>query len=284
MAYPNTSPSYTATDANATLAANNHAARHTQEEADIVALAAKVGIGASTPSTATVLKGTGAGTSTYGKVALATEVSGTLPVANGGTGATGSTGSGNVVLATSPTITTPNIASFANAHHDHTNSANGGQLTTDSAPDHTWTSEKLSSTIAFRAYHNTTQSSGNATFAATSFNTESYDLGADFASSEFVVPVSGVYHFDARVHTTSSNTRLIISLFKDTGSGYAEAARGVDHSGTGGAAGQGSIVSSDLKLSAGDKIKVYSFGDSSLNLSGGTEAAYFSGHFIGYAA
>lgn len=43
----------------------------------------------------------------YGKIGLTTHVSGTLPVANGGTGATASTGSGSVVLATSPTLVTP---------------------------------------------------------------------------------------------------------------------------------------------------------------------------------
>ena len=43
----------------------------------------------------------------YGKIGLTTHVSGTLPVANGGTGVTTSTGSGNVVLSTSPTLVTP---------------------------------------------------------------------------------------------------------------------------------------------------------------------------------
>jgi len=43
----------------------------------------------------------------WGKIALASAVSGTLPVANGGTGVTTSTGSGNVVLSTSPTLVTP---------------------------------------------------------------------------------------------------------------------------------------------------------------------------------
>jgi hypothetical protein len=38
---------------------------------------------------------------------LTTGVTGTLPVANGGTGVTGSTGSGSVVLSTSPSLTTP---------------------------------------------------------------------------------------------------------------------------------------------------------------------------------
>jgi hypothetical protein len=42
-----------------------------------------------------------------GTVNLATQITGTLPVANGGTGATTSTGSGAVVLATSPTLVTP---------------------------------------------------------------------------------------------------------------------------------------------------------------------------------
>jgi len=44
---------------------------------------------------------------TLGTVNLASGVTGTLPVANGGTGVTTSTGTGNVVLSTSPTLTTP---------------------------------------------------------------------------------------------------------------------------------------------------------------------------------
>ena len=44
---------------------------------------------------------------TLSGVALTSQVSGTLPVANGGTGVTSSTGSGNVVLSTSPTLVTP---------------------------------------------------------------------------------------------------------------------------------------------------------------------------------
>lgn len=40
----------------------------------------------------------------------------------------GETGTGVLVFNNSPTIVTPTIASFANAGHDHTNSAGGGQL------------------------------------------------------------------------------------------------------------------------------------------------------------
>lgn len=41
----------------------------------------------------------------------------------------GSTGTGNLVRDTSPTIVTPTIASFANAQHNHTTEAGGGQIT-----------------------------------------------------------------------------------------------------------------------------------------------------------
>ena len=49
----------------------------------------------------------GTGTTSTTFVNLATNVTGTLPVANGGTGVTTSTGSGNNVLSTSPTLVTP---------------------------------------------------------------------------------------------------------------------------------------------------------------------------------
>jgi hypothetical protein len=58
-------------------------------------------------TTTTVLHGNAGGAPTFAAVSLTADVSGTLPVANGGTGVTSSTGSGNNVLSTSPTLVTP---------------------------------------------------------------------------------------------------------------------------------------------------------------------------------
>jgi hypothetical protein len=52
-----------------------------------------------------VLHGNASGAPTFSAVSLTSDVSGTLPVGNGGTGVTTSTGSGAVVLGTGPTIT-----------------------------------------------------------------------------------------------------------------------------------------------------------------------------------
>lgn len=64
---------------------------------------------------------------TLGTVNLASGVTGTLAVANGGTGVTTSTGSGNVVLSTSPSLTTPVLGTptsgnLSNCTADGTNS------------------------------------------------------------------------------------------------------------------------------------------------------------------
>jgi hypothetical protein len=52
----------------------------------------------------------------YGKIGLTTHVSGTLPVANGGTGVTSSTGTGSVVLSDSPTLVTPALGTPASGN------------------------------------------------------------------------------------------------------------------------------------------------------------------------
>lgn len=97
--FPTSLDNYTGSE---TLSGAGHAQNHN-------AIEAKLGTGSSTPVASTVLRGTGTGTSSWAQVVLTTDVTGTLPVANGGTGVTSSTGTTAVVLSNSPTLVTPTL-------------------------------------------------------------------------------------------------------------------------------------------------------------------------------
>ena len=92
-----------------TLAAAGHTALHNTSYDEIRALATKLGTGSSTATASTVLRGTGAGTSAWGQVVLTTDVTGTLPVANGGLGQNSLTG----LSLPSATLTSPSISNPA---------------------------------------------------------------------------------------------------------------------------------------------------------------------------
>lgn len=129
----------------------------------------------------------------------------------------------------------------------------------------------------FRAYHNTTQSSGSGAFAKMSFNTENWDISGNFGSSTFTAPVAGYYFFFARANTTGTPTRLLISLYKNG----SEHSRGDDLSDDEAqAAGSGVSVSGLIQLAVNDTVEVYSFGNTALTLESGTTTAYFGGYLV----
>ena len=95
----------TAANVTGTVAIANGGTGATTQQAAMNALAG-------TQTANRVLRSNGTNT-TLSQVALATDVTGTLPVANGGTGVTTSTGTGDVVLSNSPTLVTPALGTPA---------------------------------------------------------------------------------------------------------------------------------------------------------------------------
>jgi hypothetical protein len=96
----------------------------------------------------------------YGKIGLTTHVSGTLPVANGGTGVTTSTGTGNVVLSTSPTLVTPALGTPSSGTLTNCTGLSGAAITTGTVTNNRTTATALNTPSAIVAR----DSSGN--FAA----------------------------------------------------------------------------------------------------------------------
>lgn len=128
QSFPTSNPSYPDTTGSETLntAGGGYGLSRIIDDygLDITAIATKVGTGSSTASAGTVLRATGAGTSSWTAVNLTTDVTGTLPTANGGTGTTTLTfpsGTDTLVgrattdtltnkILTSPTINNPTLS------------------------------------------------------------------------------------------------------------------------------------------------------------------------------
>ena len=127
-----------------------------------------------------------------------------------GTSVTAVTGTGSNVLATSPTIVTPTIASFANSNHNHSNSAGGGQLTeaglnlTKSAADaNGWTKKNYGN---WQAYERTETISSKAVGANTGVSIATYSMPVGVTNTSTLRFYTGVLGgFGGRIFATIDN-------------------------------------------------------------------------------
>lgn len=278
--FPGSTPSFPGFTAGHTLLVDVHASQHNLEQGEIIALANKMGTGASTPTSGMVLRGNGTGTSTWGQVVLTTDVTGVLPIANGGTGTTSTTGTGSVVFGTSPTIasptlTTPTIASFTNATHNHLNAAGGGTLGAAAVPALDLSIQTISNPYKFRAYRNAAANTGNGAFATVAFDTESYDTNNNHSAGTYTAPITGYYWFAGGISVGSDNVDTAVGLFKN-GTEFARGGQG-----TFGAVSASYTVSDLIPLTAGDTVTLAAFAASTKALNvGASSQNYLSGFLV----
>lgn len=218
-AFPGAIPTFAGFTSTHTLAADNHAAQHNLEQAEVVAIATKVGTGASTPVAGSLLRATGLGTSGWGQADLTTDVTGVLPQANGGTGRTDATGSGAPVYQTSPTIVTPTIADLTNMQHDHTSAAEGGPIPASAIPALDLSDQALTNPYKFKVTTDnaTTLTSGG--YTKIQWGTEVFDSNGNFdtTNDQYTIPVSGYYMFTATINATAGGVagRHGVALYTD---------------------------------------------------------------------
>jgi hypothetical protein len=172
---------------------------------------------------------------------------GTLAVANGGTGVTTSTGSGANVLGTSPTITgaTITVASTANP--------------------------------TFSAYVASNQSITSSTAVKVPFNTEEWDTNNNYDSTtnyRFTPTVAGYYLINSAVATVGGSTRAFAMVYKNG----AEAKRGNDSS----AAVNGVVVNALVSANGStDYFEIYVYTNvGGTNLGGGATLSYFQASMV----
>lgn len=155
--FPSSLPSGATATSTDTLAASGHTARHNTDRAEVVAIATKVGVDGSAVNTTHdyKLSGVSAGdkavsqsgsevmanktinSSSLNSPTITTPTMTTPVITGGGSWAsptistptiTNPTITGGGSWTGSPTLTTPTIASFTNAQHNHSNAAGGGSL------------------------------------------------------------------------------------------------------------------------------------------------------------
>lgn len=275
--FPSALPSFTTPTSGETLQAGGHTALHVGEDSNIVAIATKVGTGASTPTNDTVLRGNGTGTTIYDQVHLSTDVSGVLPTSNGGTGTTSTTGTGAIVLQTSPTINNPTLSNPTESGGTY-NTATLNAPTIVNYPSNSIPPTALQTAIPssllynpykFSVYRNASYTTGGALPGTTAvvFDTKSgsgaFDTGGNFSTSTglFTAPIAGFYQFNAFfLINTAGGNGFGINLIKN---GAASNVGFVGIQGATAGFGAAASVSALLQLAANDTVGVNAYNGAS---------------------
>ncbi len=156
-------------------------------------------------------------------------------------------------------------------------------LTTDGAGLASW--KTLPANTAFGATQSAGASIPNGTDTKIAFAQENYDPGNGFASGNYTVPVTGVYHFDADIPGTgalqTASTSYIMELRVNN-----VAVRSMSAVNAANTAYNGLGISCDLSLSAGNVVNVYfrqfNSQGNSMNIAGSSPEnnPHFTGHRV----
>lgn len=155
-----------------------------------------------------------------------------------------------------------------------------GAITTAKIADDAVTPAKWVNPYCFRAYPSVATTVADAADTKITFGTEDYDYNNNFASSTYTVPVNGVYNFSGRVEYATSiasgvNAYTVL---------YVNGSPTVKGSQLGSAfvTSAGMILSTDIKLNAGDTVELWAYQDSAGTEATATASAsiWFAGHLV----
>ena len=154
-------------------------------------------------------------------------------------------------------------------------------LTSDASGLASWKPAANPSTASFRATKTANQISFSGSSNTMNFGSTDYNDGSNFSSDQFVVPTTGVYHFDIKlmwILTAIGAVKYSLIVSLNSGFSATELSRSqyiVDGSVSG---NMTTDLSLDIKLTAGQNVYVMSYQNSGANQSVLSLFSAFSGH------
>jgi hypothetical protein len=145
-------------------------------------------------------------------------------------------------------------------------------------------SRYLASQVAFLAYNSTDDLISASGWHDVEFDTEIFDDGGNYnnVTDRFVAPVSGVYHFTAKVGITNSINSIGYVILGFSVNGAANVKLVLEYYPTADSHEVTQNGSFTYKLNAGDyvKIRLYSSPDASYSINNGEYSTTFCGHLV----
>lgn len=262
----------------------SHAGLHGLENAAIIAAETKLGTGASTPASNTLLIGTGTGTSAWSAL-TSSQLAAIL---------SDETGTGSAVFANTPVLVTPKVDTINENTGGNGVTVGGvnlksgvistaGAVGTTSLASGIQVPDKMKNPYKFFVYRNAALTVNTGAFTKISFDTKLYDTGSNFdtvTNFQFTAPIAGFYQFAAGVgwNTTASLSRFIVSLYKNG----TENIRGGDQGNANGQPGTNLVAPPPLQLAINDTVdvRVQPVGANTALLVGATPLGSYYGGFL----
>jgi hypothetical protein len=217
-------------------------------------------------------------------------LSGTLAVANGGTGVTTSTGSGSNVLSTSPTLSSPTLTTPVLGTPSSGTLTNCTSLPIVAGTTGTLTVARGGTGVTvqpkFSAHSAVTQNVTSATWTKVTLGTENFDTNSNFATSRFTPTVAGYYMLTGTIRAnpgaSSTANTSICSVYKNG----SEVQRGNEAIGSGTGYQQPTVTTILYMNGSTDYVELYGYistnaGTPSFYYDSDVLSSYFTGTFVG---